>query len=146
MNRRRWVLACVLSGIFLAACSSQATSKQVKVLEQLTLGDSWVPVRPARMSRDQGGSYGVRFFKTSKDFAASASELCEQVNSGDIAGTAVVGPDPVRECDPNGIEPVSIRFDVVIEGCYDVTVRDGYDELARGPESELRGLIVTSRC
>ena len=98
------------------------------------------------MSRDQGGSYGVRFFKPTKDFVASASGLCEQVNSGVIAGTAVVDPDPARECDPNGTEPVSIRFDVVIDGCYDVTVRDGYDRFARGPESEQRGLIATSRC
>jgi hypothetical protein len=146
MNRRRWVVACVLFGVFLAACSSQATRKQVKVLDQLTLGDSWVPVRAARMSRDQGGSYGVRFFKPAKDFAASAAELCEQVKSGDVAGTAVLSPDPARECDPNGTDPVSIGFDVVIEGCYDVTVRDGYDRFARGPESEQRGLILTSRC
>ena len=145
MSWRRWILACVLSGIFLAACSSQPR-KQVIVLNQLTLGDSWASVRPARMSRDQGGSYGVRFFKPMKDFATAAFELCEQVNSGDIAGTAVVDPDPARECDPNGTEPVSIRFDFVIDGCYDVTVRDGYDELARGPESEHRGLIVTARC
>lgn len=146
MNRHRWVLACALLCVFLAACASNATSKQVKVLDQFTLGDSWVPVRPARMSRDQGGSYGIRFFKPATEFAASASGLCEQVKSGDVAGTGVQSPDPARECDPNGAEPVSIRFDVQVDGCYNVTITDGYDRFARGPESELRGLIVTSRC